>query len=225
MDFLPSAGVLKPFGVLVHSTGDGLAAKIATAKEPHSALSVARSTYESMGNVGPHYCIEPDGGHEQYAATNTVRYHCAVPAQNRRSYLDGHWTADSNRIPKAVVEWWQREHPGVASPSHLYPGEHPNNAYIGIELIPCGVYAKNSWQWRWGTPPGFDSQRFSVEQYCTLARLCIELAVEHSIDLGKVGRLVGHEDVSPYSRPGYDPGAYHNWFSWPLLRTLIQELS
>ncbi len=211
------------FGITVHTTGDGIPAEVAKYGKSH--LDVARETYLAMGMVGPHYVIDPFGSVEQYAKPETVRYHVGIEAEHRRSFLDGHWEVDANRIPRPVVAWWKARWPGIKSPSHLYPGPSANKAYIGIELIPAGRYVKNSdWTFEHGTRVGFDKQRFSLEQYIALARLCNQLAEENGLDLEKDGVLVGHEDLNPYSRPGWDPGDMNKTFSWSLLNGLLKQM-
>lgn len=213
------------FGIAVHTTGGGIPDRVAkTGKHP---LDVAREIYRSMGLVGPHVVVAPDGSYEQYAPYERVRYHVGLEPEHRRSFLDGHWREDKNRISADVIAWWDARWPGVKSPSHLYPGTSANKAYVGIELIPCGRYVtvpgmiKTQWRWEYGSRPGFDGQRFSMEQYAALAKLCTQLAGTYGIDLAKIGRLVGHEDVNPYTRPGWDPGDKTGAFSWNLLKGLL----
>lgn len=208
------------YGICVHTTGNGIPDEVARTGEKH--LDVARRVYLGMGLVGPHYVIDPYGAVEHYCPAEYVRYHVGVEAEHRRSFLDGHWEEDANRIPRPVVAWWKARWPTVKSPSHLYPSKSPNKDYIGIELIPAGSYIKNKgWVWQHGTRPGFDEQRFSVEQYWSLARLCNQLAEENGLDLSKTGVLVGHEDCNPYTRPGYDPGDKLQAFSWRMLNGLL----
>lgn len=213
------------FGVCVHTTGQGIPDK--AAKENKGLLETARTVYESMQLVGPHFCIAPDGKYEQYADPELVRYHVGLEPEHRRSFLDGHWMEDANRIDRKVVAWWKARWPGVKSPSHLYPGDSANKAYIGIELIPAGRYIKQpggSSPWIFDeqySRPGFDKQRFSVEQYAALADLLKELAMKYNIDYSKVGRLIGHEDANLYTRPGYDPGSYNQTFSWGMVWGLL----
>lgn len=213
------------YGICVHTTGNGIPE--GAARQQKRPLEVARATYLSMGLVGPHYVIDPYGEVDQYAPVNRVRYHVGVEAEQRRSFLDGHWLEDKNRIPAAVTAWWQARWPGVQSPSHLYPSKRPNVDYVGIELIPCGRYVvqpgivKSSWQWEHGTRCSFDKQRFSIEQYVALARLCNSIAEQNGLDLDRTGVLVGHEDLNPYTRPGWDPGDMNQTFSWGLLKGLL----
>lgn len=208
------------YGICVHTTGDGIPAKVISTRGTH--LDVARGVYLSMGSVGPHHVVDPFGNVETYADDGVIRHHAGLEAADRRSYLDGHWENDRNRIDPAVVAWWKARWPGVKSPSHLYPSKSINADYVGIELIPAGAYIKDKgWTWMWGTPPGFDKQRFSVEQYWSLAKLCNGIAKDYGLDLSKVGVLLGHEDVNPKTRPGYDPGDKIQAFSWSLLRGLL----
>lgn len=209
------------FGVAIHTTGDGIPAK--AAKLAKDTMAVARGVYEEMGLVGPHYVVGPDGRTENYADPELVRYHVGLEPEHRRSFLDGHWREDANRIPRKVVAAWDAKHPGVKSPAHLYPGDSANKAYIGIELIPAGTYSKRG-DWVFDprfSKPGFDNQRFSVEQYVALARLLKELAFKYSIDYSLVGRLVGHSDLNPYTRPMWDPGDYNGTFSFSMVRGLL----
>lgn len=213
------------YGICLHTTGDGIPAEVAKTGKSH--LEVARRVYLNMGLVGPHFVVDPFGQSEQYAPVERVRYHVGLAAEERRSFLDGHWLEDANRVPRAVVAWWQARWPGVKSPSHLYPGPSANKVYVGIELIPAGRYVKkedhlaSGWVFEHGTRPGFDKQRFSVEQYTATARLCNQIAEENGLDLDKPGVLVGHEDLNVYQRPGYDPGDMNQTFSWGLLKALL----
>jgi hypothetical protein len=207
------------FGVAVHTTGNGIPDLVERTGRSH--LDVARETYLKMGLVGPHAVIDPFGKVEHYVDPQLVRYHVGLEPEHRRSFLDGHWLEDRNRITTETVKWWQARWPGVQSPSHLYPGPSANKVYIGVELIPCGIYVKNAWVWKHGTRPGFDNQRFSVEQYYSLAKLCNQWAEEYGLDLDRRGVLLGHEDLNVYTRPGYDPGDKIKAFSWSLLRGLL----
>lgn len=213
----------KVFGVAVHTTGDGIPTK--AIKYGAELLPTARKVYEGMGSIGPHYCIAPGGQIDKYADPEVVRYHVGLEPEQRRSFLDGHWEEDANRIDRKVVAWWKHRWPGVKSPSHLYPGDSANKAYIGIEMIPCGTYVKTKgWVFNeaWGTKPGFDKQRFSVESYVALAGLLKDLAMQFDLDYSAVGRLIGHEDANVYTRPGWDPGDMNQTFSWGMVKGLLK---
>ncbi len=223
---LVSHGPRTVYGVLVHTTGNGVP-DLALKHPDKSHLTILTEVYSASaanGGTGPHYAIDPLGAVVQFRDPGAVSWHAGVSADQRRNFLDGSWQSDYNRIDKDVVSWWRARWPGKLSPSHLYPSRSPNTDFVGIELMPCGAYAGSSWEWKWGTRPGFDKQRFSVEQYVALARLCKELAVTYSLDLGKSGVLLGHEDVNPYTRPGWDVGDKIEAFSWRMLRGLLGSL-
>ena len=208
-------------GLMVHSTGDGIPRE--AVKRGETLTQTAIDVYGNMGTVGPHYCISPNGDVVQFREVNRIAHHCKQ--EHRREFLDGSWETDYNRLSRTVVDWWKARWPGVKSPAHLYPGVRPNDVYIGVELIPAGTYTKSaagSTNW---TPfpdhadhiPG-RAQRYTIEQYLALARLIVSLGLSPD-------QLVGHEDVEPYNRGGYDPGAYHGWFSWPLINGLVTEFT
>lgn len=213
------------YGICIHTTGDGIPA--AALRDTNHPLCTARAVYENMGLIGPHYVIAPDGSHEELCDPRLIRQHVGLAADVRRDFINGTWLNPSNRITPAVVSWWQERWPGVKSPSHLYPSRSANEDYIGIECIPAGSYssAAGKWTWRWGSKTGFDQQRFSVECYRALAGLVLSLAGEFKLDLVKPGVLVGHEDLNPYTRPGWDPGSYNKTFSWDMLRGCMAVLA
>lgn len=221
---LPGHGALNPYGVLVHTTGDGLARKCLDDAGARDHLEIAAEVYGNM-KEGPHYCIAPSGAVVQFRQPTEIAYHAAVSEPDRAAYLSGAWELNG-RTPKAIVDWWKLQWPGFKSPQHLYPAKSPNQSYIGVELIPCGVYQRNTWTPIMGTP-ATPKSRFTAEQYTTLAALCSVLGREHSWPVGwwNTPRLAGHEDVDPKDRPGWDVGVYHGWFSRSLLRGMVSVLS
>jgi hypothetical protein len=216
---LPSRGELRPFGLLLHTTGDGLAKKCLA----EDAVKATCETYAGM-KEGPHYAVVPDGRLIKFRSPDTVSWHAGVSAHDRASYLNGSWESDG-KIPSAVIKWWKLRWLGKKSPQHLYPERSPNASYVGIEMIPCGVYNKNTWDAVLGTP-ATPTGRYTAEQYMQVALLATALAKAYNWPDGwaEGPRLLGHEDVNPYTRPGWDPGAYHGWFSWSLMRGLIRGL-
>jgi N-acetyl-anhydromuramyl-L-alanine amidase AmpD len=207
---LTSHGELKPYGLLVHTTGDGLAAKV----DPDDQAKAVLKTYSNM-KEGPHYAICPDGTLIRFREPETVSWHAGVSASDRASFLNGTWETDG-RVPANVRDWWHARWDmyKVASPQHIYPGKSPNGAYVGVELIPCGVYNKATWTPTLGTPAAH-KQRYTAIQYARLGELYAGLHKRFGWTL-HARRFLGHEDVNPITRPGWDPGAYHGWFSWGL---------
>lgn len=221
---LPDHGPLKPYGILLHTTGSGIID--AAQKKNKKPIDVAVDTYQQMAKdagVGPHYCIDPEGQIVQFRNDDEVAWHAGVSAVERRSFLDGSWETDNNRIDKLVVSAWKTRW-GAAhkSPQHLYPTESPNHAYVGIELIPC----REGSTWLYGSKPGFDNQKHSVEQYLAVAELCNDIAKHYGLDLSNPlsGTLVEHSSVNPYTRPGWDLGWTMGFFSENLLRGLLKAL-
>lgn len=208
---LPGHGPRTPFGVMLHTTGDGVPAK--AHQTGLSPLETARVVYGEM-REGPHFVIDPGGAVERYRDPKEVSWHCGVSAVDRRDFLSGHW---GTRVPSALYSWWRARWPGVLSPSHLYPSTTANEDYIGIEMIPCGTYVKGnagSWKPIFGTPIGGDRGRFTGAQYTAAAMLCLTLCRDYSIIARSKGRILGHEDVNPLTRPGWDPGGFQGFWSW-----------
>ncbi len=208
------------FGIMIHTTGDGPPSK--ALKEGISPTEAALAIYDKMHPVGPHYLIGPDGDLHTLRPTTEKALHCGVSSTERRDFLTGHW---QNKLPKNLVTWWKERFPGVKSPSHLYPSRTANEDYIGIELIPCGTWPRGRGSW---TPvfgrPFLSGGRFTGAQYMRLAYLVLDIAAEKGILLDKTGRLVGHEDVNPLTREGWDPGAYRGYFDWAVLRSIMEGI-
>lgn len=212
---LPSHGSMNPWGLLVHSTGNGLAQK---ALQSGNIAQTAIDVYSNM-KEGPAYCIAPDGTLIKFREPNTVSWHAGVSSGDRQDYLTGRW---ETTVDKKIVDWWKLRWPGRKSPQHLYPTKSPNECFVGVELIPCGVYQKSTWVPLMGTPATPQS-RYTAEQYTRLALLYTSLSISFGWPPG-ITRLLGHEDIDPKDRPGYDPGSYHGWFSWSLIRGMVAAL-
>ncbi len=73
----------------------------------------------------------------------------------------------------------------------------PNNYSIGIETL--GFGSKNG-----------DAGTYTPEMYSTLQQLLADLSAKYGIPLKK-GRVIGHEDVNPIGRFGWDPSTGFNW--------------
>ena len=214
-------GARKPWGVMLHTTGGGLPDK--AHHEGLSPLETARKVYGGM-REGPHYVIAPDGAVERYRADDQIAYHCGVSPVDRRDFLTGHWEA---RVGRGVVGWWRARWPGVLSPQHLYPSTSPNSDYIGVELIPCLAQTKGnggSLKPVFGTPIGGERGRFTGAQYVAAALLTLQLCEAYSIPMRRRGRVVGHEDINPITRPGWDPGDMQGYWSWNTFWGIVDGL-
>lgn len=216
---LSGHGVMAPFGTIIHTTGDGPPA--VAFRDGRDPLDAAVDVYSNMPE-GPHFVVGPTGRIIQVRDTGVVAWHTGVSAVHRRDFLSGHW---ETLVPKNVVSWWKARWPGVKSPSHLYPGTSPNAVYYGIECVPTGTHIKNSWKPVHGTPaPAGERNRFTTAQYVACAALVLHLADVGNFDPHAVGRVVGHEDINPITRPGWDPGGFQEFWSWPLFWDLLTSL-
>ena len=217
---LPTHGELSNFGGwLIHTTGDGIPSKYYKANhlQPNTLLSYAVSVYEGMAE-GPHFVIAPDGSYAAIRDVKGVAWHAGISAEERQLFLTGHWET-SKKLIDGIVDWWQHRWPTYKSPSHLYPSTSVNKDYIGIELVPAGTYVNNSWApvLAHGRATVGPRGRFTINQYVTLAKL-----VPYGLS---ANRFLGHEDVNPITRPGWDPGDKLGAFDWKFMHDLHRALT
>jgi N-acetyl-anhydromuramyl-L-alanine amidase AmpD len=201
------------FGVALHTTGDGLPASAAS--HQLDPLALAETTYTRDGAYCPHYVVDGKGRIRQIVdelehAEHIGRYVAGV--DRRPQYLSGHWRS---LLPPGVAARWQAAWPAYASPYHLFPGESPNEVYVGIELIPVHP------------PPA--GVRFTTPQLASAAALVAEIGARHGwpAPWWSGARLIGHEDVGIIDRHddggGWDPGWLRGapYFDFPAFRELV----
>lgn len=213
-------GELNFFGYMVHTTGDGIPKTFLAQKDETDLLAFAVQAYVNMDKrdkCGPHYVIAPNGQVAKLREETVVAWHCGVSATEREAFLTTNWETNG-RTDVEVVKWWKRRWPAFKSPSHLYPDKSANKNYVGIELVPAGSYSKMEWKPTlaggnrvWG--------RFTTAQYISLAKITFPLGISY-----KLNQLVGHEDVNPITRPGWDPGDKLGAFNWDYFLDLRQAL-
>lgn len=214
---LPGHGTLSPWGVLFHTTGNGVPAKAVA--EGTNFLEAAIRVYRNM-REGPHLVLSPTGEVVQIRDFSTMAWHAGVTAEQRLRYLHEDWEA---QLPLNVRAWWKARWPNYPSPQHLYPTSSPNLAYIGVEMVPCGVMADGKFEpWHKPAHPG---ARFTLSQYITAAQLASELSKRYKFlpDTGSA-RVCGHEDVNPVTRPGWDPGSMTGAFDWNMFNEVLETL-
>lgn len=233
---LSHLGRRKTYGFLVHSTGDGPPKR--AQRNRASPFDEADRYYSAVSRRkkgrGPHALIGPLGRTLVYREPNTLTHHVGLSAAHRRDLLAHDWpgrvarqtplTGDS---VASLIASWEDRHPGKRCPGHLYPSKSPNRDYAGIEMTPCGTWVNGRWTWLWGTQP-YKGARFSVEQMTALASLLCTWATKEGFQFGwwdTPGRLVGHEDINPITRYGWDPGAHQGWMKWDTLKAMIRTLS
>jgi len=86
---------------------------------------------------------------------------------------------------------------GEALPTNFATDPDPNNYSIGIETLGFGAR----------TPA---PAVYTDKMYKALERLIADISAKYSIPVKK-GRIVGHEDVNPVSRFGWDPAFGFDW--------------
>lgn len=191
-----------PWGLLVHTTGGGVASKAARTGRP--AIEIALAVYREMQSDssgsqgyrwgGPTYVLDYDGTLFQLSPDEIQTAHCGHP--HRDLYLLGDWGA---KCSPATVAHWRQQWPTFPSPQYLYPGRSPNEPYIGVEMLQLPERRSNG-------------LRFTDEQHRRVVELALDLGHRHGWpeQWHQGPRLLGHEDVSPITRHdaggGWDPG-------------------
>jgi len=201
----------KWFGVCVHTTGSGVAAR--ARRLGQTVTDVAKWVYSQTWMSCPHYFIDWLGDIYQVTDESLVPPHCGVSEVSRDMMLDGSWI---DHVSSEGLKYWNERwlSLGFKSPQHLFPSHSANYSYLGIEMIP---QEHNSF----GTNGSFNDK-----QYSSLKTLLEDISMRHSINLIQKNRLVGHEDLSPFKRwdhgGGWDPGYLRGvkTFYWERLQTI-----
>lgn len=217
----PRAGAAAPWGACIHTSGGGIVDR--AKKEKITPIEAAVAYYDDA-EYSTHYAIGYEGAgdiHQITADDRRVQHIGSPPASLRRRYLNGTWVTD---FPIGVVKLWRDRWPGVKSPQHLFPSEHANSDFVGIEMIPlAGDQLERALR------PGL---RFTAAQHTAAAALLADLGRRHGWPLlptpwWRTSRLVGHEDVGLHNRTdvggGWDPGAMRlrpRW-CWPTVLELL----
>lgn len=85
----------------------------------------------------------------------------------------------------------------AAKPINYAKSKRPNDYAVAIEILSFGAKI-----------PG--GSAYTEAMYATLTQLVTDICDRHAIARVK-GRLVGHEDVNPIQRWGWDPGQGFDW--------------
>ena len=210
------------FGVAVHTTGES----IVTDAMKHGAnpLEYAAEYYFKPDSYFAHYVVGHNGVIVCIADELEKAPHVGFAAEERQAFLSGAW---QSQLPAELVARWKLTWIGYKSPAHLFPGPSPNNAYIGIEMLPvvkgCG----------YSPPPWLKTGRYSAAQCFAVAALTKDIAARWGFPPAwtRTGRLAGHEDLNPLQRhtnkppAGWDPGSLRadSWFDRDWLRARIEQ--
>lgn len=190
------------WGICVHTTGRGVPAL--ALKRHEKPMETALKYYSDPSSPCPHYVIDGLGVVEQVANSHSIVPHVGVSAIERKSMLNGDWTAHCD--PRAL-KLWRDKWKNYKSPQHLFPTASANASYLGIEMIPQLEKDANG-------------ELFTAAQYAALAIFVARLGEIHEIDIKDPRKLLGHEDLDPFgrwdSKGGWDPGALREkpYFRW-----------
>lgn len=210
-----------PTHIVVHVTGT-------------DSLTSVKNTFMAANSVSAHYLVTKNGQMLQFVPDTYRAWHAGIETTARNLYRKGaaHWTrylkyfswykgyptgsiyvngdlqpvwdkteavfvarADGQPWPEYNYFLSRWEHRDL--PINFESDSDPNNYSIGIETL--GFGAK--------TP---DKDVYTAEMYASLRALVSDLSVKYGIPMEK-GRIVGHEDVNPLARFGWDPSSGFDW--------------
>lgn len=206
--FTGSARKQTPYGVGIHTTGSGLPADAkAKGQDP---LAAAVAYY--VQSKGPTYVIGYDGTIVAVAADENIRTaHIGVEGHEMTPLQAGTWR---QLVSPATVRYWERRWGAGKNPlsvdgtttRSLIPSNSPNDATIGIEMIPVTGDVKTFW-----AQPMRPGLRFTRAQHDAARRLVADIAARYRWPAGwQRTRVFGHEDLNPIRRHdaggGWDPG-------------------
>lgn len=210
-----------PTHIVVHITGT------------NDAQSV-KKTFMAKNSVSTHYLVLKDGGILQFVPDAFRAYHAGIESGARALYRQGasvwmryvkyfSWykaypsdavyvdgdlqpvwdkteaafVARGDGQPWPQYQYFSKRWPVLDSPVHFDADPDPNNYSIGIETLGVGASSP-------------DPKVYTPQMYGALRTLVEDLSLRYGIPLEK-GRVLGHEDVNPIARFGWDPGAGFDW--------------
>lgn len=196
-------------------------------------FSSVRRTFTAPKSVSSHYLVHSDGGLFQFVPDAGRAYHSGIDKSTASLYKKGgkewqkylkYFSWYKNYPPGSIYldgdlnpVWDKTEAVFVAQPdggawdSFRYFNERwatdkpvnfendpdPNNYSIGIETL--GVGSVNA-----------DPSVYPDAMYASLRKLVVLLCGKYGIP-NKKGFVVGHEDVNPVGRFGWDPARGFDW--------------
>lgn len=110
---------------------------------------------------------------------------------------DAAFVARANGTDWPNYDYFGTRWPGQDLPVNYTADRDPNRYAIGIETMGYGG-------------PKADPAVYTPAMYQTLDKLLADLSAKYGIPRQK-GRIVGHEDVNPVERFGWDPHAGFDW--------------
>jgi len=209
-----------PTHIVIHITGN-------------DCLKEVKDIYRARNSVSPHYLVTQTGELFQFVKDAERAWHSGIDLLTANLYGWGYnnwskyltyfaWYKD---YPEGAVylneelspvrmeqakfvamhdyqtwpdfSYFRRRWPRRDIPVNFNVDTDPNNYSIGIECLSLGAKTKNK-------------HAYSAEMYKTLRSLVKNLCKKYTIPRKK-GYVVGHEDVNPVGRWGWDPNSGFNW--------------
>ena len=214
------------YGLLVHQTGRGGLWKEGLRKDGNPRKRLQRY-YNSKNAVT---FINSWGGVEggdlvQMVDERTNTVYGVGLSNMRPAVQNGSW---ERKIKSETLRHWRARWPGYANPLALLPRDgdkraHPNKCYLQVECVPCAPGRDAP------APPMRPGLRFTTAQHDAIAALAVDIADRHGWledRWWRTPRLLGHEDVSPVDRDGWDPGWLRDkpYFDWDYVYDRIEGL-
>jgi N-acetyl-anhydromuramyl-L-alanine amidase AmpD len=215
----PSSAI--PTHIVVHVTGD-------------DDLASVKRIFLSPKGVSAHYLVLKDGQLLQFVPDGLRAWHAGIDTGTRSLYRKGAstwmrylkyfswyrgYSSDAQYVDADLKPVWHKTEASFAArpdaqrwtqydyfvsrwperdaPVNFDSDPDPNNYSIGIETLGLGADSSD---------PG----AYTPAMYSTLRTLVQDLSRKYSIPIEK-GRVVGHEDVNPVARFGWDPSSGFDW--------------
>ena len=210
-----------PTHIVIHVTGT-------------DSLTSVKKTFLADKSVSAHYLVTKDGEVLQFVPDAFRAFHAGIETTARALYRKGisTWTrylkyfswykgypnvsvyvngdlqpvwdkteavfvARSDGAAWPEYGYFTSRWPGREAPVNFEVDSDPNNYSIGIETLGFGS-------------KGVDPAVYTLAMYASLRALVSDLCQKHGIPMTK-GRVVGHEDVNPIARFGWDPSSGFDW--------------
>jgi N-acetyl-anhydromuramyl-L-alanine amidase AmpD len=212
--------VPKPTHVVCHVTGDNDFEKVRDA-----FLNQARSAHYVVDKQGLIYQFVEEEDQAWHAGiVSAVQALYATPASNWRKYLyffdwykgypgdavylDGDLNTLAGKAGAVFVrrsdgsEWphydyFKTRWGANAGPVNYATSKRPNAYAVGIEILSVGATTASA-------------NDYTEAMYAALRSLVQDICGRHGIPMAK-GTVLGHEDVNPVQRFGWDPNQGFNW--------------
>lgn len=188
---------------------------------------------EFMTDASIHYLIDKQGAIYQFVEEESTAWHAGIKASVQAlynngngdwkkylyyfpwykypagsTYLDGQFNkveggreatfvAQASGAPWQLYQYFEDRWGSAAGPLNYATSKRPNDYSIGIEILSVGAK----------TP---SPTAYTEAMYRSLSVLVNDICERNAIPKQK-GRVVGHEDVNPVQRYGWDPNKGFDW--------------